>query len=303
MSARVLGGIEAGGTKFVCAVGLEPGEIAREERFPTTTPEETLNRARGFFRQCEADFGRLSALGIASFGPINCRADSPGYGFITTTPKPGWGQCDLLGAMRREFPVPCGFDTDVNGAALAEWKWGAGRGRSTCLYVTVGTGIGGGFVIDGQSIKGLLHPEMGHVRPRRHPDDDFPGCCPYHGDCLEGMASGFAMEKRWGKSARDLPADHRAWVFEADYLAQAVAGWILVLSPETVVLGGGIMEQAHLFPRIRERVRELLNGYIQAPAVLDMDPGYITPPGLGSRSGILGALALAEAASAQRQRT
>jgi fructokinase len=200
----------------------------------------------------------------------------------------------LLGALKASFPVLMGFDTDVNGAALAECRWGAARSVDSCLYITVGTGIGGGFASHGRTLQGLIHPEMGHVRIQQRPEDTFPGVCPFHKNaCVEGLASGPALEQRWGRPAHELPPDHQAWEWEADYLAQALVNMIVVLSPECVVLGGGVMKQAHLFAPIRARVRELLNGYLFAPQILEDAQDYIVPPGLGDNAGLLGALALA----------
>jgi len=282
------GGIEAGGTKFVCAVGTSPDDL-REERFPTTTPEETIARAIAFFRAQP----RVAAIGIASFGPIDLHSDSPTYGYITTTPKPGWRHTDLAGAIRRALDVPVKFETDVNAAALGEARWGAARGLDTFIYLTIGTGIGGGGLVSGKLMHGLVHPEMGHIRlPHDFARDPFPGVCPFHGDCLEGLASGPALEKRWGARAETLPPDHPAWDLQAHYLALALVNYTCTLSPQRIILGGGVMEQVHLFPRIRRKVLELLNGYVQSPALLENIDAYIVPPALGKRAGILGALAL-----------
>ena len=199
---NLYGGIEAGGTKFVCAVGSGPDDVRAEARFPTTTPAETLGQAIAFFEAQQRVYGRLAGLGIASFGPVDPRPGSPTFGFVTTTPKPGWAQADVAGPLRRALGAPVGFDTDVNGAALGEWRWGAGQGLDTLVYLTIGTGVGGGAVVGGQLVHGLLHPEMGHLRLPRDPvRDPFPGICPYHGDCLEGLAAGPALEKRWGARA------------------------------------------------------------------------------------------------------
>lgn len=290
------GGIEAGGTKFVCAVGSGPDEIRAEVRFPTTTPQETLQQAVEFFQAQEARLGeRLTAIGIASFGPVDLIPQSPTYGFITSTPKPGWRNVDIVGYIRRALKVPVGFDTDVNGAALAEGLWGAAQGLDTFIYLTVGTGIGGGGMVGGKLIHGLLHPEMGHLRiPHDRGRDPFEGRCPYHGDCLEGLASGPALEARWGVRPENLPPDHPAWDLEAEYLALALHNLVCALSPQRVILGGGVMKQAHLFPRIRARLRDLLNGYIPVPAILTEEiEAYVVPPALGDRAGVLGALALA----------
>lgn len=288
------GGIEAGGTKFVCAVGSGPDDLRAETRFPTTTPDETIGRAIEFFRQ---QAGPLRAIGISSFGPVDPNPASPAFGFITTTPKPGWAQTDFAGVIGRALGLPVGFDTDVNGAALGEQRWGAAQGLDTFIYLTIGTGIGGGGMVGDRPIHGLLHPEMGHVRlPHDWQADPFPGICPYHGDCLEGMACGPAMEQRWGRPAETLPAEHPAWRLEAQYLAYGLVNFILTLSPQRIIMGGGVMVQPQLFPLIRQQVQELLNGYLQAPAILDDIESTIVPPGLGSRAGVLGAIALAQAA-------
>ena len=228
--SRLLGGIEAGGTKFVCALGRGPAELLAEARFPTTTPGETIARAIEFFRQAAGD-EMPAAVGIGSFGPIDADPESPTFGHITSTPKPGWAHTDLAGAVARALDVPVGFDTDVNAAALAEHRWGAARGLDTFAYLTVGTGIGGGAMVGGHLVHGLVHPEMGHLLIARREDDDFPGVCPFHGGCLEGMASGPALEKRWGHAAEMLPDDHPAWDLEAHYLALGLANIVCVLSP------------------------------------------------------------------------
>jgi fructokinase len=283
-------GLEGGGTKFVCAVAAGPEDIRAQESFPTTTPEETIGKAISFFKEQEP----FTALGIATFGPCDLDPRSLAYGHITSTPKPGWQNVNLLGLFRRAFAVPVGFDTDVNVAALGEWKWGAGKGLESVVYVTVGTGIGGGGIISGRMMHGLVHPEMGHIRVPRVSGDSFPGNCPYHGDCLQGLAAGPAIEARWGKPAEELPSDHPAWSLEASYLALAVNDLICVLSPQRIILGGGVMHQRHLFPLIRGEVRRLLNGYIEAPRLLEGIDNFVIPPGLEGRSGVLGAIALAE---------
>ncbi|HLI09372.1 MAG TPA: ROK family protein [Ktedonobacteraceae bacterium] len=286
------GGIEAGGTKIVCAVGSGPTDIRAELRIPTTTPEETLGQIIMFFRQQNAP---ISALGIGAFGPLSPDPAAPDYGFITSTPKPGWANVDVAGTIGRALGVPAGFDTDVNVAALGEARWGAAQGLTTFLYLTVGTGIGGGGLSNGRLMHGLLHPEMGHILlPHDRQSDPFPGVCPYHGDCLEGMASGPAMRARWGEAAEKLPADHPAWALEAHYLALACVNFICTLSPQRIILGGGVMNQSHLFPLIRQETQSLLNGYVQAPAILQHIDAYIVPPALAGRAGVLGAFALAE---------
>jgi fructokinase len=279
----LFGGIEAGGSKFVCAVGNGPADIETLE-FPTTDPAETIARAIQFFRER----GPVDALGIASFGPIDPNRESPTFGYITSTPKAGWRNCNLAGAIRRALGWPVEFDTDVNAAALAEHRWGAARGVDNFIYVTVGTGIGGGAVLDGRLIHGRLHPEMGHIRvPHDFARDPFPGYCPYHGDCLEGLAAGPALEARWGRPGHLLPDGHEAWHLEAEYLALGIANWTYTLAPERIILGGGVMQRAELFPKTGARLTALLSGYMQPPDLV--------PPGLGARSGVLGAIALAEA--------
>ena len=293
----LVGGIEAGGTKFVCAVGSGPDDVRAETRFPTTTPEETIGQAIDFFREQREQHGELVALGIAAFGPLDPDPASPTYGYITSTPKPGWTNVDFAGPLARALDLPVAFDTDVNGAALAEGRWGAAQGLDTFIYLTIGTGIGGGAMVGGSLLHGLLHPEMGHVRlPHDRQQDPYPGRCPYHGDCLEGLASGPAIAARWGQPAETLPVDHPAWSLEAHYLALGLVNFIVTLSPQRIILGGGVMAQAQLFPLVRRRVLELLNGYVQSPRLLEAIDTYIVPPALGRRAGVLGALALARQA-------
>lgn len=290
---KLIGGIEAGGTKFVCAVGTGPDDLRAEERFPTTTPEETIGRAIHFFHKCQEQFGPLAAVGIAAFGPLDPNEGSPTYGTITSTPKPGWANTDFVGAVKAALAVPVAFDTDVNGAALGEWRWGAGQGLRNILYLTIGTGIGGGALVDGRPLHGLVHSEMGHIAmPHDLAADPFPGHCPYHGDCLEGLASGPAMNARWGQRAETLPADHPAWELEAHYLAMALRTFICTLSPERIIMGGGVMQQPHLLAAVRQKTLDYLNGYVQSPAILSHIDRYIVAPGLGNQAGVLGAIAL-----------
>jgi fructokinase len=290
----LVGGIEAGGTKFVCAVGTGPDDVRAEIRYPTTAPEETIDRAIAFFREQQGQHGPLAAVGIAAFGPLDPQPGSPTFGFITTTPKPGWRNTDFAGRVRRALQLPVGFDTDVNVAALGEARWGAAQGLDSFIYLTIGTGIGGGGLSGGRLMHGLIHPEMGHIRlPHDRQADPYPGGCPFHGDCLEGLASGPALEGRWGRPAATLPPDHPAWALEADYLAWALVNFICTLSPQRIVLGGGVMDQGHLFPLVRSRVQQHLAGYVQSPAILEHIDTYVVPPGLGSRAGVLGAFALA----------
>jgi fructokinase len=274
------GGVEAGGTKFVCAVGTGPDDLERES-FSTTSPDETLARAIAFFERR----GPVRSLGIASFGPVGLDPASESYGFITATPKAGWSHCDIAGRLGRALDVRVAIDTDVNAAALAEARWGSARGLQDVVYITVGTGIGGGALAGGTLVHGLVHPEMGHMRiPHDRAADPFPGICPFHGDCLEGLACGPAIEQRWGAAAQQLSADHPAWRLEARYLAAGIVNITTVLSPRRVILGGGVMEQAQLFPMIREELCALMNGYVAVPD--------LAPPLLGGNAGVLGAIAL-----------
>lgn len=287
------GGIEAGGTKFICAISSGPGQTVSETRIPTTSPDETLERVVHFFKPAVTEKS-ISSIGIGCFGPVDLDPDSSTYGFITSTPKPGWSDTDVLGRLRRELGARVAFGTDVGAAALAEFTWGAGKDADPLLYLTIGTGIGGGFVQEGHPMRGLLHPEMGHIRlPHDFAKDPFPGACPFHGDCFEGLASGPAMAKRTGRPATDLSDSDPAWKLEAHYIALAVQDLILTLSPRKVVLGGGIMQRGFLFPMIRSEVRQLLNGYVQHASLLDHIDTYIVPPALGNQAGVLGAIALA----------
>ena len=291
----LFGGIEGGGTKFVCAVGTGPDDIRAETRFPTTSPEETMARAVDFFKQQEKDFGVLASIGFACFGPLDPNPDSPTFGHILPTPKPGWTKADVVSPLRSAFNVPVAFDTDVNGAALGEGRWGAGQGLRNFIYLTVGTGIGGGVYMEGKLLHGLIHPEMGHI-PLKHDKtkDPFEGNCPFHGDCFEGLASGVAVEKRWKKRGNELPEDHPAWDLEADYIAQALASYSFTLSPQRIIIGGGVGSLGHLLPRIQQKTQQYINGYIQSYIILEHIESYIVNPGLGNRSGMLGAIALAE---------
>ncbi|MGE0026081.1 MAG: ROK family protein [Thermoleophilia bacterium] len=292
----MLGGIEAGGTKFVCVVGASPDRIAREARFPTRDPAATIADAVAFFRDAAADGHVIDALGVASFGPVELRPGHPRHGWITTTPKPGWSGTDLVGPLRDALAVPVGFDTDVTGAALGEGRLGAARGLRTFVYVTVGTGIGGGAVVGGVPVHGLPHPEMGHVSVARLPGDEFPGICPFHGDCLEGMACGPAMAARWGRPAEELSgADlERAVATEAHYLAAGLRNVVYALAPERIVLGGGVAGLPGLLPALRGRLVDALAGYPGLPEQAADD--FVVPPGLGAAAGAAGALVLAERA-------
>ena len=291
---KLYGGIEGGGTKFICAVGTGPDDIRAEARFPTATPADTLPKVVEFFKNQVQVHGELASLGIASFGPVDLKPKSPTYGYITSTPKPGWAFFNFVGTMHQALDIPMGFDTDVNMAALGEWTWGAGQGLDTFVYLTIGTGIGGGIIAGGKLVHGLVHPEIGHILlPHDRQVDPFEGSCPYHKDCFEGLANGPSIEKRWGQRGETLPVDHPAWELEANYLALAVESLVVTLSPERVVLGGGVMEQPRLFPMLREKVQRLLNGYVKSAQILEHMDTYILPPALKPRSGVLGALALA----------
>jgi len=295
----MFGAIEAGGTKFVCAVGTNPDDL-KLTQFPTTSPEATTASAIAFLQK-QSD-GELDGVGIGSFGPVDLCTASPTFGYITSTPKSGWQNYDFAGAIRTALNVPVGFDTDVNAAALGEARWGAAQSVSDFLYLTIGTGIGGGAVVNGRILHGLLHPEMGHIRiPHDFNHDPYLGYCSFHGDCLEGLASGPAMQQRWGEPPEGLPANHPAWALEAHYLALGLANWVCTLSPRLIVLGGGVMRQYWLFEMIRKDLSQLLNGYVRAKELMENLDQYVIPPGLGNRSGIIGALVLAEQAY-QKQR-
>jgi fructokinase len=290
----LVGAIEAGGTKFVCAVGTGPGDVRAEVLVPTTTPARTVSAVIAFLAE-QAARVPIAAVGIASFGPVDLDPASPTWGFITTTPKPGWQGTDLAGPLARALGVPVAFDTDVNGAVVAEHRWGAGRHCDPLVYVTVGTGIGGGAIVNGRRLHGLMHPEMGHVRvPHDRALDPFPGACPSHGDCLEGLASGVAMRERWGMPAESLPADHPGWSLEAQYLALGLVAIVGILSPRRIVMGGGVGSSPHVLPLVRARLAALLGGYLRSPALGEDLDRYVVPPALGDRAGVLGALALAQ---------
>lgn len=291
---KYYGAIEAGGTKFVCSVAADPEHYFSEVRFPTTTPEETLTKTVDFFKEQKKIYG-LTAIGVSCFGPIDLNKKSPTYGYITTTPKPGWGFSEIVGVLERGLSIPVGFDTDVNGAALAEYKWGNPSNVNSLVYYTIGTGVGAGVVINGQPVHGLVHPEGGHILVRQDKaKDPYDGFCSYHGNCLEGLCCGPSIKDRFGIPPQDLPADHPIWGIIAGYIAQACVAQICQISPEKIVLGGGVMEQKQLFPMIHKEVVRMLNNYIQHPMILEHINQYITPPVLGNRSGACGAIALAQ---------
>jgi fructokinase len=293
-SAKLLAGVELGGTKCVCILGTGPDDVRAIERLPTGEREDTLRQIESVLERWRSQHGAARALGIASFGPVDLRAGSPTYGFITSTPKPGWRNTDVAQRLGRRLGIPVGLDTDVNGAALAEARWGAARGLEDFSYVTVGTGIGVGSIVRGRSIFGMSHTELGHVRVARKPGDTFAGACSFHGDCIEGLASGPAIEARTGVPASQLPADHPAWDFVAHGLGQLMHIMVLTTAPARIFLGGGVMSgQAHLFERIRVELKRSLNGYVEAPELEQGLPQFIVPPGLGTMAGPLGALAVA----------
>jgi fructokinase len=296
MHNKLYGGIEAGGTKFVCLVAGSPHDIRAKTRIETTTPVETLGQVTAFFQR-ELIKNPIEAIGIGSFGPLDLDPDSPTFGYITTTPKSNWSQIDLAGIIRRALRIPVRMDTDVNAAALAEGKWGAALGLTDFVYLTVGTGIGGGAVAGGKLVHGLIHPEMGHMLIKHDLQKDaFAGCCPFHLDCLEGLASGASIQKRWGKPAQELEPNHPAWSLEAGYLAEGIMNLICLLSPRRIILGGGVVKQPQVLPLVRIRVTGLLNGYFQSPQISDQIDEYIVSPGLGDLAGALGAIALAQEA-------
>jgi fructokinase len=282
-----LGALETGGTTCVCAVGTGPDDIRAQDRFPTTGPDEVIERATRFFREA----GPIAALGIGAFGPVDLHASSPTWGHVTTTPKPGWSGTPLAPALRDALGVPVAFETDVTASALGEHRWGAGQGADPLVYVTIGTGIGAGVLVDGRPVHGLLHPELGHLRiPHDRARDPFDGVCPYHGDCLEGLASGAALGARPGPDPAGLPLDHAVWQLEAEYVALGLVSVIAVLSPQRIVVGGGVGVQPGFLPRVAVEVERLLAGYLAAPPLV--------APALGGRQGVLGALAMASRVTA-----
>jgi fructokinase len=284
------GSIEAGGTKFVCGIGNELGEVLDRISIPTTTPIETMEKIVSYFKNKD-----IKSIGLGTFGPADVNRHSKTYGYITSTPKPYWGNFNIVGKLKNHFNMPIGFDTDVNAAALGEMEWGAAKGLDSCVYMTVGTGIGVGAVSEGALLHGMLHPEMGHILIRRHVADKYKGNCPYHHDCLEGLAAGPALEERWGEKGFNLAEMTEVWELESYYLAQALLSYILILSPKKIILGGGVMKQEQLFPLIRTKVAEMLNNYIQTKELQYID-SYIVPPGLGDNAGLCGGLALAKRA-------
>lgn len=281
-----LGALEAGGTKMVCAIGNENGEILERVSIPTEAPDITMPKLIAYFADKE-----IEALGIGCFGPIDLNRDSDTYGCITTTPKLAWKNYNIVKVFQDALNVPIGFDTDVNGSAMGEATWGITKGLENSMYITIGTGIGTGIITNGKLLHGMLHPEGGHLLLSRHPNDSFEGTCPYHKTCLEGLASGPAIEARWGEKGIQLAERREVWELEAYYIAQALVNYIMVLSPQRIVIGGGVTHQEHLMPLIREEVKRQLAGYIDTKELLNMDQ-YVVLPSLDDNQGIMGALKL-----------
>ncbi len=281
-----IGALEAGGTKMVCAIGDESGNIFERVSIPTVTPDETLPKLIAYFKD-----KNIEALGIGCFGPIDLHKDSKTYGYITSTPKLAWRNCNIVGALGEALKVPVGFDTDVNGSMIGEATWGIAKNKNSGIYITIGTGVGVGAMVEGKLLHGMLHPEAGHIMLKAREDDTYKGWCPYHGTCLEGMAAGPAIEKRWGEKGDKLSDRAEVWDLEAYYIAQALIAYIYILSPEIIILGGGVMHQMQLFPLVRDYVRKLNGGYVNTDLLDDLD-NYIVPPSLNDNQGIMGAIKL-----------
>lgn len=281
-----LGALEAGGTKMVCAIGDESGKIYEQVSIPTETPEITMPRLISYFEE-----RKIEALGIGCFGPIDPDKKSETYGYITSTPKLAWADYNIVGTMEKSLMIPVGFDTDVNGSVLGEVTFGQAKGKKCVVYVTIGTGVGAGIYIEGKLLHGMLHPEAGHILLTQRQDDTYEGTCPYHKTCLEGLAAGPAIEARWGRKAVELKDDARVWDLEAYYIAQAIVNYILILSPQMIILGGGVMHQEQLFSKIRSYVKKMMNGYIKTKEMADLDH-YIVTASLHDDQGIMGALEL-----------
>lgn len=284
----LFGALEAGGTKMVCAVGQEDGTILDQISIPTTTPEETIPKITAYFKDKE-----IKALGIGAFGPVNVNKGTEKYGYILDTPKLPWKYYNLLGELQKELSIPIGLDTDVNGSCLGEMTFGSAKGLKNVVYITIGTGVGVGIAVNGSLIHGMLHPEGGHILIRKADSDVFEGNCPYHKTCLEGMAAGPAIEARYGKKAIELKDNNEVWELESDYIAQAIMTYILTVSPQKIILGGGVMHQTQLFPLIREKVLKLLADYIKTPELEDIN-NYIVPSSLNDNQGIMGCIQLAK---------
>ena len=301
MPSAIFAGVEMGGTKCICVVGTGPNDIRAQEVVPTRDPAATLGAIAQVLERWDASLGKLEAIGVASFGPLDLRRDSCTFGRIGATPKEHWAGVDLAGYFCKRFAVPVGFTTDVIGAALAEGRWGGARGLTDFAYMTVGTGVGVGMVVAGKPVLGCHHPELGHVRVVRFAGDDWPGSCRFHGDCVEGLASGPAIEARSGAAAVNLPEDSPIWDTVAHALGQLAHVLVVSVAPQRILIGGGVLSaRPHLFPRIRSCLATSLNGYLDIPEVTSALDRYIGPPGLGTRAGSLGALALAVDTAAER---
>lgn len=281
------GALEAGGTKMVCAIGTDSGKIIEQISIPTSTPSETMPKIIDYFKEKE-----IVALGVGSFGPIDLNQSSPTFGYILSTPKLAWANYNLLGTLKNALQLPIGFDTDVNASALGEATFGCTKGLNSSIYITIGTGIGVGVYLNNSLLHGMLHPEAGHILLSRASNDTYRSCCPYHNDCFEGFACGIAIETRFGKKAYELTDNEEVWEFESYYIAQALMNYALTLSPHRIVLGGGVMHQTQLYPLIRKKFLELLNGYIMTNKLKDID-NYIVAPSLYGDQGIMGCIQLA----------
>lgn len=299
-TSKLLAGVEFGGTKCVCIIGTSPEHVLARVRVSTADPHTTLKEIERVLERWCTEFGSVSALGLASFGPICLDRSSTNYGYITSTPKPGWRNTEIASRFTRRFNVPVAFDTDVNGAALAEGRLGAARNLDDYAYVTVGTGVGVGVVVQGRPVFGCNHAELGHLRVARASGDHWPGACTYHGACVEGLASGHAIKSRTGSSPDRLSSDHSVWQLAADALGQLLHALVLATAPKRIILGGGVMAaQTHLFDRIRTALQSSLNGYIELRELDEGIADYVVPAALGAEAGPVGALILAEKASGE----
>ena len=290
----ILGALEAGGTKMVCAIGNEQGEISERISIPTVSPEETMPQMIAFFRE-----HHIEALGVGCFGPINPVKGTATYGYITSTPKLAWQEYNIVGVFEEALGCPVGFDTDVNAAMLGEATFGIAKGLDSCIYMTIGTGVGVGVYINGGLLHGMMHPEAGHILLQRHPSDSYAGKCPFHGNCLEGLAAGPAIEERWGAKGIELKDRREVWELEAYYIAQACVNFTLVYSPRRIILGGAVMHQEQLFPLVRQQYEELMAGYVVTPELENLNR-YIVPCSLGDNQGVMGCLELALEAVGER---
>jgi len=290
----LLAGVELGGTKCVCILGTGPGDIRDQVSIPTGERDSTLARINAVLDGWKDTHGPFEALGVGSFGPVDLRPASKTFGYITSTPKPGWKNTDVLGRLAGHRNIPVQFNTDVNGAALAEGRWGAARGLHDFAYITVGTGIGVGLIVAGRPVFGCNHPELGHIRIARLPADTWPGICQFHGDCLEGLASGPAIGARAGIAGGEIPADSPVWEPVTDALGQLLHTLLLGTAPQRILMGGGVVvSRPELLPRIRARFVKTLNGYLDLDDLTGGVDNYVVAPGLGGLAGPLGALALA----------